>query len=272
MTLPKNPFLKFYTSDWRSDPRLRMCSAAARGLWVEMMCLMHEAEPYGHLLVNGVPPSDMQLSMLTGIPADQLPELIAELGAQGVYSRNGNGVIYSRRMTRDEKRARTARKNGKHGGNPTLSKKREIPPPDNPSDNPEDKGELKLRYQKPEVRDPPNPPPGDKLFDEFWAAYPSSQDKEPAKRNFHRAIKAGVDPALIIAGAKRYAEWLKAMGENAPKTKYAQGWLTDRRWEDELPLPLPPGGAKVADFTAGMTDEQRRQFEERVKQLRKQAK
>jgi hypothetical protein len=45
--------MKFYPSDWRSDPMLRLCSLAARGLWMEMMCLMHEAEPYGSLLVNG---------------------------------------------------------------------------------------------------------------------------------------------------------------------------------------------------------------------------
>ena len=46
-----NPWMKFYTADWRSDPALRMCSMAARGLWVEMICLMHEATPYGQLLI-----------------------------------------------------------------------------------------------------------------------------------------------------------------------------------------------------------------------------
>jgi hypothetical protein len=32
-----------------------MCSIGARGLWMEMMCIMHEGEPYGHLLVSGDP-------------------------------------------------------------------------------------------------------------------------------------------------------------------------------------------------------------------------
>ncbi|PJX23863.1 hypothetical protein CAP48_12370 [Advenella sp. S44] len=33
----------------------KSCSLAARGLWHEMMCLMHESEPYGHMAVNGKP-------------------------------------------------------------------------------------------------------------------------------------------------------------------------------------------------------------------------
>jgi hypothetical protein len=48
-----NPWMKFYPSDWRSDPALRSCTIAARGLWIEMMAIMHEAEPYGSLLVKG---------------------------------------------------------------------------------------------------------------------------------------------------------------------------------------------------------------------------
>jgi len=51
----KQPWLKFFPSDWRADPALRMCSLAARGLWIEMLCLMHEARPHGSLLVNGKP-------------------------------------------------------------------------------------------------------------------------------------------------------------------------------------------------------------------------
>ena len=46
-------WFKFYPSDWRADPALRMCSIAARGLWMEMLCVMHEATPRGSLLING---------------------------------------------------------------------------------------------------------------------------------------------------------------------------------------------------------------------------
>ena len=54
--LTSRPWLKFYPQDWIGDPKLRACSLAARGLWLEMMALAHEAVPYGHVLVNDTPP------------------------------------------------------------------------------------------------------------------------------------------------------------------------------------------------------------------------
>jgi hypothetical protein len=142
--------MKFYPSDWRSDQALRVCSLAARGLWIEMLCVMHTATPYGHLLINGSPVSDTQLAMLAGIPPEQVSALVGELEAAGVFSCTGKGVIYSRRMTRDEKKAVLARKNGKAGGNPNLCKTKPNPPPDNPPDKPHVNGEDKA--QRPEAR------------------------------------------------------------------------------------------------------------------------
>ena len=70
------------------------------------------------------------------------------------------------------------------------------------------------------------------LFDEFWKAYPKGHhgSKAAAKKNFIKAVADGVDPQAIIAGARAYARFL-ASQENPPKTKYPQGWLTERRWE-----------------------------------------
>ncbi|MBL3563018.1 hypothetical protein [Rhodovulum sulfidophilum] len=141
-----DPWLKFYTSDWRSDPGLRMCGLAARGLWVEMICLMHEATPYGHLLVNGQSPTDAQLGVLVGAAPDQITAMLGELEAAGVFSRTRAGVIYSRKLTRMAKKAATARNNGRRGGNPTLSKGKGNPVTDNPPDKGRDKP------QKPEAR------------------------------------------------------------------------------------------------------------------------
>lgn len=142
----KNPFLKFYPTDWRSDPALRMCSPAARGVWIDMICLMHEATPYGHLLVNGRCPTDAQIAVLLGLPPDQFSEIQGELEAAGVFSRTKDGVIYSRKMTRMAKKSATARRNGRKGGNPRLSEERGNPS----SDNPLDKG--RDMPQKPEAR------------------------------------------------------------------------------------------------------------------------
>jgi hypothetical protein len=121
---PAAPWMKFFPQDWRADEKLRLCSLGARGLWIEMLALMHRSERYGHLLIGGQIPTEAQLARLVGAPPDQVTELLAELGSAGVYSRTIKGVIYSRRMIRDSKKAETARKKGKNGGNPSLGNKR----------------------------------------------------------------------------------------------------------------------------------------------------
>lgn len=118
----KNPWFKFFPSDWRADPKLRTCSLAARGLWVELLCIMHEATPRGHLLVNGKAPSDSQLCALVGVTSEDLQRSLAELQASGVFSSTREGVMFSRRMVTDERNAEKCRRNGKKGGNPTLRK------------------------------------------------------------------------------------------------------------------------------------------------------
>lgn len=136
------PWMKFYPSDWRADPALRMCGLAARGLWMEMLALMHEATPRGLLLINGNPVAANQLAVLVGADTETVENLLSELETGGVFSRKKNGVIFSRRMERDENLSRKNRENGKKGGNPSLCNIREI----NGSDNRRDK------TQKPEAR------------------------------------------------------------------------------------------------------------------------
>jgi hypothetical protein len=114
------PWFKFYPNAWRSDELLRPCSIAARGLWIEMLCLMHKAAPRGYLLINGEPPTETHLGDLVGVPTEQISELLRELESAGTFSRSRAGVIFSRRMVREEKKSREAVKNGKKGGNPSL--------------------------------------------------------------------------------------------------------------------------------------------------------
>lgn len=45
----KRPAFQFYTKDWQTNPKLRRCSPAARGVWMDVLCLMHQADEYGVL-------------------------------------------------------------------------------------------------------------------------------------------------------------------------------------------------------------------------------
>ena len=104
------PWMKFYPRDWRGDQALRLVSLPARGLWIEMMCLMHEATPYGHLLVGGQPLSDAALARVVGASVEEVQALLVELRAAGVSRATRAGVTYSKRMTDDHKRSEEGRK------------------------------------------------------------------------------------------------------------------------------------------------------------------
>lgn len=43
----KRPSFQFYTGDWQSNAKLRRCSHAEKGIWLDVMCLMHDSETYG---------------------------------------------------------------------------------------------------------------------------------------------------------------------------------------------------------------------------------
>lgn len=163
MSERRQPWMKWYPADWRADPGLRMCSFAARGLWADLLALMHEGEPYGHLTINGRVPTSRQLAVMLGGTAKEIDALIAELMDAGVPSRTDDGVIYSRRMVRDKAKQDADRANGKGGGNPRLkgSDNPEPKPPDNGGDKPGDKRgvnppvkaqKLEARSQIPESR------------------------------------------------------------------------------------------------------------------------
>lgn len=130
------PWGKFYWSDWASDPKLKLCSLAAQGLWMRMLCIAAEANPVGYVAVNGHPLSDSDIIAMVGGEPDMVGGLLAELAKWGVFSRDRRGCIYSRRMVSDEIKASKARDNGKLGGNPSLGKQRPISASDNPKDKP----------------------------------------------------------------------------------------------------------------------------------------
>jgi len=101
--MPKLPAMMFYPGDWLKDPAIRAVSLAARGLWIDMLCLMHESPRRGYLQhVSGKPVTAEQLARMTGCSTDEVSRLLQELEDAGVFSCTEHGVIYSRRMVRDE--------------------------------------------------------------------------------------------------------------------------------------------------------------------------
>lgn len=122
MAAPRLRWSKFWWSDWQTDPSLKMCSYAARGLWMDMLAIMHSATPIGHLLVNGKMLNNRQIAALTGGTEQEVSSLINELEEACVFSRTEAGVIFSRRMIRDHEARDVGHRNGITGGRPKSSK------------------------------------------------------------------------------------------------------------------------------------------------------
>lgn len=114
------PWLKFYVVDWLNHPGLRSSSRSARGLAIDLLCLMHQGEPYGHLRVGRKDLSEVELARIVGGVEAEIGAELQELLDAGVFARTTVGRIYSPRMVRDEEQRVRSKEHGARGGNPLL--------------------------------------------------------------------------------------------------------------------------------------------------------
>lgn len=275
MSAPKKkPWLKFYPADWRADPRLRVCSLAGRGLWIDLMAYMHEGQPYGHLTIDGRAPDEAEIAALVARPLSEVRKALSELRRKNIFSVTTEGVIYSRRMVRDHAKAERDRSNGSTGGNPDLvgddnppdkgGDNEGVNPPDNPAVNRGDKAHIpEARVQKENIRAvaPRRPHGRQNRFQEFWAAFPKRDGANPkakAEKLYTAAVKSGVAEQTIIDAAKLCSDDYRRRNEWGSRfVPRATTWLSEQRWGDETGKPQqardsePDWGACVRAFRAG---------------------
>ena len=73
-------------------------------------------------------------------------------------------------------------------------------------------------------------------FDEFWSCVPLKKGRKKALDNWVKAVKAGTEPQTMIDGIKRYTQWCREEGKTPDVIKWPQGWISERRWNDEIYL------------------------------------
>ena len=252
----KRPAFQFYPADWRRDSALQSCSVAARGLWIELMCVMHDCEPYGVLSVNGKAMSVAQLARLVGEQEKVVARLLSELEDAGVCSRDEQGRLFSRRMVKDEA-VRESRANGGHagaehghkggeygkkGGRPRKQKEGSLDDRKTPLKTPLDGFEEPppSSSSSSSSTNTPSIPHGEG-FEQFWAAYPKKVGKDDARKAF---AKRKPDHELLdqmlaaIAVQRASLAWTKDGGQFIPNPST---WLNQGRWQDETD-PVPQSG------------------------------
>lgn len=117
-TLPipgRRPFMQFYTQDYECDARVKSCSPLAELLLLRTIFLMHRCTPYGHLAIDGIAMSARQMAHELRMTPYRLRKLFDELLSKQVLHRADDGVIYCKRMVRDEYRRQVQAVAGKEG-------------------------------------------------------------------------------------------------------------------------------------------------------------
>lgn len=122
----KRPSFQFYPADWLRDTALRSCSIGARGLWIDMICFMHEGNPYGVLKVGNKVILPANLAVMVGATLKEIEGWLDELESAQVFDRGEEGEVMSRRMIKDENLRNIRAEGGKKGGNPSLMVNREV--------------------------------------------------------------------------------------------------------------------------------------------------
>jgi hypothetical protein len=143
----KHPYVKWYGRDWIGDTMLRMCTPEERGIWIDLLCLMMDGNPYGHLAINGEALTDEETARVIGCDVATFKGILYRIEKRGIASRTEAGMLYSRRLVRDHKRFIDGSKFGKKGGgNPALHSESEKENTDIITQKPEAKGSIKGGY------------------------------------------------------------------------------------------------------------------------------
>lgn len=227
----KRPSLSFYPDDWLTDLGLRQCPPAARGIWMDLLCLMHQGEPYGHLSSKNGQLTEKYIASVCGVSVKELRPALACLETNGVFSRATSGAIYSRRMVKDEHN-RIVRA----AGGPLSAKHPKVPPKDT---FPEEVRIPSKHQNDPilrpvEVKEEVCVYASKKGYEWFKSEYPPFRFDERLTAGLWVSVVDSIEVELKIRShlprAKRSRQWVKDGGDGVP---LASNYLSKRNFEME---------------------------------------
>ncbi len=121
----KQPYFPFYVGDWLKDTKLSLCCPATRGVWMDLICGLHEIGHGGTITANA-----QQLARLCRCSVSDMESALNELRTYDVaelYEKEGRYTVICRRM----KRAAELTAKRQQAGSKAHSKDRARPEYDN---------------------------------------------------------------------------------------------------------------------------------------------
>lgn len=245
------PSFQFYPGDWRNNIKLRRCSPAALGAWINILCVLHDQEEYG---VVRWPLAE--LARIANVPLKLARQLVAKgvlkgsdtgltepfvfqpyhAGVHGVgvtlIASCPQNIWFSSRMVVDEYRR-------KHRGKNTRFSSENQPPCRSPSRSPtrrQDDGEGERQGDGPsssssaspsKIRDNPDRPvgvrsekratrwPADAVIPDDWFAAAAT-----------RRSTEGLLPVNLTLQAELFTNyWASKSGKDATKHDWKRTWI-----------------------------------------------
>ena len=97
----KRPSFQFYPSDWLNNSKLRLATWEAKGLWIDLLCYMHNDYHYGYLCVGEKYLRENEIKRLLNANTKRFNRVFIELKTLDIIVDDELG-FYSPRMVRDE--------------------------------------------------------------------------------------------------------------------------------------------------------------------------
>lgn len=252
--------MQWYPGDWRKDPGVQALSYEERGVWFELLMLMHDCEQRGKLILNGKPIENHRIGLMLRLTEGEISHHISQLISLGVASLcEETGALMCRRMVRDDEKRSKLSDYGKLGGNPAFKKGKDNPyhkpphkPPHKPEDKPEDKPNISPSSSSSSSIQTPTPQaaggelvPATKKrsrsemskeqaewFQRWWNIVWMRKDRGHAEKAWASVVRDIETFDSIMAAMPAHV--VSFMGRSAKYWPLPATWLNGKRWLDEL--------------------------------------
>lgn len=257
--MSKRPSFQFYPADWRANAKLRRCSDAARGAWIDIMCVLHDSDEYGivrYQLSDLARAASVSIKLARKLAQNNVLKGSDTLCESFIYApyhagrfskpvtlieQNQGPCWYCSRMVLDEWRRHRQ-------GLGTRFTADNQPPSRSPigrvgepigMDFGERQGDGSTSSSTStsveedsiviaKAITPSKSPKGD--FEAFWNLCPRKIGKGAGRKAFFKALTK-TDQQVLSAAMVRYA--VSRKGEPVEFTVYPATWLNQERWLDE---------------------------------------
>ena len=233
--MSKLPAIQFYPGDWRKDVGVQSLSYHDRGVWFEMLMLMHESPVRGKLMIGDKGATEELIAGVLHIDVDSFKATVSTLLERGVCVRDSRtGALMNRRMVRDEdERSKNRRKLAKwrkeqktkeECNQPVTAKK---PLPSSSSSITSSSSTSVSKYSR-------------ATLEEIYEAYPKRVAKEAAIVAIEKALrKSKLESSAMLALVRAYAEQREGAEGHPQYTPNPATWFNQGRYADESLKPKP---------------------------------